>query len=130
MAKLTVNHGAGVPVDVPTPTQEIIRAANKTGSTKDVRGRVIKFRRMMPSLRQRLRTMAGPELSQNMSWFSEAVFAYSVTEVDGEPVFANTIRELEILMDLLDDDGLNAVFKSYLETFGMIGGGTVEEVKN
>lgn len=130
MAKVTVNHGAGVPVDLPTPSQEIIKAANKTGSTKDARGRAIKFRRMVPSLRQRLRAMAGSELSQNPQWIGEAVFAYSVTEVDGEPVFANTIRELEIVMDMLDDDGLLAVGNAYVEAFGVATEAGVETVKN
>jgi hypothetical protein len=101
MAKVTVN-----PVHVETPTQEVVRAANKTGSVKDARGRVIKFRRLMPSLRQRLRAMAGQELSQNAAWLGEAVAAYCVTEIDGEPVCPNTLRELEIVLDTLDDDGI------------------------
>lgn len=112
-----------------TPTQEIIKAANKTGSTKDARGRVIKFRRIMPSLRQRLRAMAGPELSQNPQWIGEAVLAYAVTEVDGEPVFSNTIRELEIVLDMLDDDGIAAVGNAYLGAFGVPDAG-VDTVKN
>jgi hypothetical protein len=123
MAKVTVN-----PNTVETPTQEIVRAANKTGSVKDARGRVIKFRRMMPSLRQRLRAMAGPELSQNGAWLGEAVAAYCVTEIAGEPVITNTLRELEIVLDALDDDGLAALGPAYEAAFGAAG--TIDDAKN
>lgn len=125
MAKVEV-HDAPAAV---APSQEIVRAANKSASTKDARGRTIKFRRMMPSLRQRLRAIAGPELSKNEGWIGEAVFAFAVTDIDGDPVLVNSIRELEIVMDRLDDDGLEAVALAYVEAFGAAEN-TVDTVKN
>jgi hypothetical protein len=126
-AKVTINAGAAEPA---TPSQEIIRAASKTATVKDVRGRVIKIRRIMPSLRQRLRAMAGPELSLNQMWLGEAVLAFAVTELDGVDFNPNSLRELEIVLDALDDDGLEAVGKGYAEAFGVNEGASLDTVKN
>lgn len=114
-----------------TPTTTIIKAAAKTATFTDPLGRKIVIRRLMPSIRQRLRAIAGPELSNNEHWINDAAMAFAVVSIDGDPVTPNNIRELEVLSDQLDDVGLNAVSRTYSENFlNPSNGVALDTVKN
>lgn len=114
MTKLTIND---LPVD--TPSAQIIKAANKTATATDTQGRVLTIRRMTALAKMRLFALAGPELSKNEQWVSLAALASSVTHINGDLVTTNSIREIEFLVERLDDDGLEAVGAVYMETFGI-----------
>jgi hypothetical protein len=118
MAEFKLNDAVdAVPVD--TPSTQIIKAANKTVTVTDARSRVLTVRRMTALAKMRLFAMAGPELSKNEQWVGLAALASSVTAIDGDPVTANTVREVEFIVNRLDDEGLEAVAKVYQETFGI-----------
>jgi hypothetical protein len=114
-----------------TPSAVIIRNANKTATVSDAHGRVITIRRITPSLRQRLRAIAGPELSRNEQWLGEAALTFAVVSIDGEPVTPNNIRELEVTSDRLDEIGLFAVAQGYVNHFGIMDEpASVDKIKN
>lgn len=121
---LTLKEGAGVQ----TPSQAIVSAANKTATVTDSRGRVLAVKKISPLDRMRLFKVAGSELSSNTQWMGMAALASSVTSIDGELVAKpGKISEIEALVSLLDDDGLEAVGKAYVEMFGVV---VEDEVKD
>jgi hypothetical protein len=114
-----------------TPSAAIINKSNRTATVTDAMGRVITIRRIMPSARQRLRAIAGPELSCNEQWLGEAVLTFAVTAINGDPVVTNSMREIEFLSDQLDDAGLTAVAAGYVRHFGSVNEvGSIETIKN
>jgi hypothetical protein len=121
MPKVTINDGRGAvtPVVADTPSAEIIKSAVKVVNTTDVQGRTLTVQKITPLRRMRLFALAGPELSKNEQWIGMAVLAASVTAINGDPVSANSIREVEFLVERLDDDGLDAVGAVYVETWGI-----------
>lgn len=121
---LTLKEGAGVE----TPSQAIIAAASNTATVTDARGRVLTVKKISPLDRMRLFKVAGPELSANAQWMGMAALASSVVSVDGDLVVkVGRISEIEALVSLLDDDGLEAVGKAYVEMFGVV---VEDEVKD
>lgn len=114
--ELTIKEGAG---KVETPSQAIVNAANKTAEAVDPAGRRITIKKITLLERSRLLRVVGPELSGNMQWMGLAIVAASVTSIDGDLMAKpGTVREIEALFSLLDDDGLNAVAESYAKNFG------------
>lgn len=118
MPTFEINPTATVAVE--TPSGAIIKAAAKTATVRDAAGRTIVIRRLMPSMRQRLFAIAGPELSKNEMWLGTAALTFSVVSIDGDPVTPNNIRELEVLGDQLDEHGLEAVANGFVKNFGKI----------
>lgn len=118
MAKVEVLQGGGRLDLVETPTQEVVKASNETATCKDSRGRTIKFRRLKPSIKQRLFKIAGPENSKNEAWMAGASTAVVIVDIDGEPQTVNNEREIEVLLDVLDDEGFVAVNLAYVKAFG------------
>lgn len=123
MTKLTINDA---PAD--TPSAQIIKAANKTATATDTQGRVLTIRRMTALAKMRLFALAGPELSKNEQWVGLAALASSVTHLNGDMVTTNSVREIEFLVDRLDDDGLNAVGEAYTKAFGVAAKDDVADV--
>jgi hypothetical protein len=106
------------PVD--SPADAIVKTANKTARIMDARNRAIVIKKLTALERMRLFACAGPELSKNEQWIGLAALAASVVELEGEPVpKPNNRREIEFLVERLDDDGLTAVGEGYIEHFGM-----------
>lgn len=129
MPTVEINPVHTAPVE--TPSGAIIKAAAKTATVRDGAGRSIVIRRLMPSMRQRLFAIAGPELSKNEMWLGTAALTFAVVSIDGDPVTPNNIRELEVLGDQLDEHGLEAVGECYVKSFGkMTDGGSLDTVKN
>src|ERR1700722_10257800 len=99
-----------------TPSQTIKVAASKTVDVTDARGRVISIGTMSALDRMRLFEMIGPTNSANEAYLGYATLASHVRAIDGEPVNRPTgKRELEALVKLLDDDGMNAVGQHFLD---------------
>jgi hypothetical protein len=93
-----------------TPSQTIIRAANKTLATTDKTGRRLVLRQLTALDTLRLFKAAGPILSQNEAWLSMAGLALSITEIDGIPVPQPTTEaQIENLVERLDEHGLAAI---------------------
>lgn len=115
---------------VEAPAAAIVNKAAKTTQCVTPDGRVVVLRRLTPSLRQRLFAIAGPELSKNEMWLGTSAILYSVVSVSGDAVTPNNIRELEVLADVLDDDGLEAVAMAYVKAFGAAPAESVETIKN
>lgn len=106
--------------DGESPAESIIKSAKKTAEVIDARERVITVKRLSALERMRLFASAGPELSQNQQWIGLAALAASVVSIDGDPVpKPGTRREIEFLVERLDDDGLEAVAQCYVESFGV-----------
>lgn len=109
MPTLTVNEAAEAP-------------AQKTNAATvpDARGRKITIRKLGPVERMRLARLVGPEGAKNETYMGYATLAFTVTDIDGEKVFPPlNEREIEVIVGLLDDDGLEAVGNGYIDHFGL-----------
>jgi hypothetical protein len=121
---LKVREGAGVAKvsadQAPTASETIVASANKTAEVIDVRTRVLVVKRLGALDRMRLFAAAGAELAANDRWMGMAAIACSVVKIDADLVpKPGTRREIEALVDLLDDEGLEAVGSAYAEFFGI-----------
>ena len=115
MAKVTIHNDA-------TPSEAIVRAANKAGEVTDALGRVIRFRKLGAGHKQRWAAVMGPDLIRNEICSTQGFFAYAVTHIDGDEVLtASSYRELLLTIDRLDDEGIEAVGEAYVQAFGAPG---------
>lgn len=86
----------------------------------DDRGRILTVRTIGPRDRMRLFKAIGPVNSRNDPYVGTATLAYSVSEIDGEPVpIPATEIAVEALVDRLGDDGINAVAKVMMHRMGI-----------
>lgn len=121
---LKLKEGAGVQ----TPSQAIIAAGNQKAEVIDSRARVLVVKKISPLERMRLFRVAGAELSANQQWIGMAAIAVSVISIDGDAVgAAGTTRQIEALVDMLGDEGLEAAAQAYVEHFGVV---VADEVKD
>jgi hypothetical protein len=133
MAKLTINDPAYVPTPIAVPAPPmmqapVIAAPSKTTATAtDADGRKITVRTLNPVHKLRLFAVAG-DLAQNESWMSLAAIAWAVTNIDGEPVSCNSIREIEACLSMLGDSGLEGAAMAYISI--MPTNETAEEVRS
>ena len=119
MAKVTIQQEA--------PSEAVLKAANAVQTVKDARGRMIGIKKIGVVDRMHLFEVIGGELVKNEAYFSWAAAAFMVSSIDDDPVVRPTSkRELEALIQLLDDDGLNAVAKWAEEN---LGAGNADEAK-
>jgi hypothetical protein len=104
-----------------TPSETIIRGAKKTATVTDALGRTIKIKKLTPLVRMKMASVVGPEDALNQVVFGYALLAASVTEIDGTPWYLPASgRELEALLGVLDDEGVEAVQNGQDEHFGAI----------
>lgn len=93
-----------------TPSSRLIAASQQAHSVTDALGRRIGLRRPGALEKLRLLKAAGPGLAQNQPWLNIALYAASVTEIDGVPVPAPASEaQIEALVGRLGDEGLAAV---------------------
>lgn len=122
MASVTVHDGD-------TPSQEVIRSANATTIVTDAQGRKIGVRRLKTLDRMRLFELVGPENAMNDRYLGYATLAFSVVSIDGDPVpRPDKKMALEAIVQRLDDDGFNAVAKSFADSIA--DAPTADEVKD
>jgi hypothetical protein len=120
MAKVTINDPSFTPAPVadnaaPSMMQApVIAAPSKTTAIEtDSRGRKIAVRKLMPLHRLRLFAIAG-ELEKSESWMSLATLAFATTAIDGDPVTVNNRREIEICLERLGDEGVEAAAQAFV----------------
>lgn len=115
-----------------TPSEAVINSANEIKFVTDVRGRRIGVEKPRALLRFRLLKILGAENAKNEPLLGNAMLAFLVREINGDKLpQVNSERQLEAMIDRLDDDGLAAVGKCLVEDFGLAAPADVEEdVKN
>lgn len=133
MARPNVTHGAPE-----TPTQALIKDANRIVYVTDGRGRSIGVRRLSMSVVRRLAKFLPPELSIRSDYVSQARVAGCVVSIDGAntDLFENGVMEgamrpdipIDALIDRLDTDGFNAVGQALLDNFRSAS--TKDDLKN
>lgn len=102
---------------VETPTQAVVNQALKHVRTRDNRGRIIGLKKLGAGDRMRVMRILGGALTENIVYFGHAMLAAHVREFDGEAVPAPTSAlQIEALVGLLDDDGLEAIATAIEET--------------
>ncbi len=87
-------------------------------TTEDARGRKIEIKKLKTLDRMRLFELIGSANAGNEPYLGHAMLAYSVVSIDGQPVPPmKTKIALEGVVQLLDDDGFNAVAAAVTEHF-------------
>jgi hypothetical protein len=133
MSDIQVTYGAAPAAAIETPSESLIKDANRTVIVTDARGRKLGVKRMGNGLvRFRLARILGQDAA-NSQIMVQAMLYSSVVSVNGDPVpFPKTELQLEALIDRLDMDGLNAVETAQWEEFGinLRGESAADEAKN
>jgi hypothetical protein len=133
MSDVQVSYGPAPTAGVETPSETVVKDANRTVIVTDARGRKLGVKRMENGLaRFRLVRILGQD-APNWQLLAQAMLYSSVVSVNGDPVpFPKTELQLEALIDRLDVDGLNAVDKVQREEFGIgpRGEDVADEAKN
>lgn len=109
MTKLTVN---------PTPTEQVIAKASAEVTVHDARGRAITLKKPGVLAQYRLIEMMG-DSAKNEVYMSVVTPLIFVSAIDGDAVAmpANK-REVEALIQRLDEEGVAAVVNGVQEHFG------------
>lgn len=88
----------------------------KSAVVTDSIGRTIKLRKISPLMRYDLYKLVGAEHINNAGVMGNAVLAFSITEIDGAPVFPPaTEAELRHIIQRLDEEGMAAADKAYAD---------------
>lgn len=110
----------GAAADTDTPSGEVVKASAPTKTVTTKLGRTLVVRKPSALNRLRLYEIIGPSAAQNRQYLGHAGLACSVVSIDGEPVaFPTSKRELEALVQRLDDDGLDAAGFALAELTGI-----------
>ncbi len=105
-------------VENASPSETLIKKANQDFSTTDANGRVITLRNP-PVLAQFNLVAAVGDRSSNKGYMAMVMPLIYVTSIDGSPVnMPNTQREIDALIQKLDDAGVEAVMNAVMEHFG------------
>ena len=111
MAKLTVN---------PTPTEQVIAKASAEVAVTDARGRTIRLKKPGVLAQYRLIEILG-ESAKNEVYVGMVLPLIYVCEIDGDQVAQpNTKREVDGLIQRLDEDGIAAVMNGVQSHFGSV----------
>lgn len=109
----------GAAFAAPTPSETVVKASNKSVTVVDALGRSITVRKITPLLRMKFAEVVGAEAARNQVYIGTAALAVCVTEIDGEKIaFPSTKRELEAIIQRLDEEGVDAVAKAVAELSG------------
>ncbi|MEI9983505.1 MAG: hypothetical protein WDN69_10035 [Aliidongia sp.] len=109
----------------PTPSEAVIKDANRIVTVTDWRGRKLGIKRVANALTHfRLARLLGADAG-NVAVMNQALMYTAVVSINGDPVpFPRTELQLEALIDRLDLDAWSLVSKVQHEEFGL---GTAEE---
>lgn len=103
----------------PAPSEAIVKAAAKTSTFTDALGRTITIRKFSPLMRMRFAEIVGASAGSNPQYTGVAALAAAVTEIDGEKIaFPTSKRELEAMVQRLDDEGIEAIGRAAAELAG------------
>jgi len=101
-----------------TPSQQVLAKANEETSVIDARGRVIKIKRPGVLSQYRLIEALG-DAAKNQTYTGMVLPLIYVTAIDDLIVYQpKTKKEIEALIQLLDEDGIEAVAEHVQATFG------------
>lgn len=107
-----------VKVTVNTPSEQVVAKAAAEVSVTDDRGRVIKLRKPGVVAQFRLVEILG-DTAKNEVYMSMVLPIIFVTAIDDDTVSQPSgKREVEALIQRLDEDGLAAVGRGVMEHFG------------
>lgn len=103
-----------------TPSGAIVGAAMKTRTVIDALGRSITVRKFSPLQKMKFAEVIGPAASQNERYVGFAALAAAVIEIDGEKIgFPASKRELEAMVQRLDEEGFEAIGPAIAELAGI-----------
>ncbi len=104
----------------PTPSAAIVQAATKTKTVVDSLGRSITVRKFSALTRMKFAELVGAAAASNAQYLGVAALAAAVIEIDGDRVaFPTSKRELEALVQRLDDEGIEAIGPALAELAGI-----------
>lgn len=111
-------HPAGVTVEVSAqPSEQAVKMRVSEATVTDPAGRIIKLKRPGVLAQYRLIEMLGDSASNQAYLSLVAPLAY-VVRIDDAPVLIATKKQLEALIQQLDEDGIAAVMAGVKEHFG------------
>lgn len=114
---------------VESPSEEVVKKANKIFYVTDARGRRLGLKKPGILAQYRLVEMLGTS-AQNSTFMGMLLPITFVCEIDEDSVsFPASRRELDALIQRVDEDGLMAIQKGIEEEFGTDTQGT-DEIKN
>lgn len=101
------------------PSAEVVAQAAATFTVTDERGRVITLKKPGVLAQFRLVQAVGPDTAKNQVYMGMVMPIIFVSAIDGDPVFPpSNFREVEALIQRLDDDGMEAVMTEVGKRFG------------
>ena len=100
-----------------TPSEQLVKAAQSEIVIVDARGRNIRLRKPGVLAQFRLVEALG-ESASNSVYMSMIIPLVYVAEIDGDPVRTGSKREIEALIQRLDEDGVTAVMERVRDTWG------------
>lgn len=101
-----------------TPSQQVIRSAAAEVTVTDVRSRTILLKKPGILAQYRLVEIMG-DAAANETYMNMVLPVLFVSAIDGEAVIApQTKREVEALIQRLDEDGIAAVVTGVRDKFG------------
>lgn len=107
-----------VTVNESGPSADLIKKATAEVTVTDARGRVFTLKRPGVLAQYRLVDMLG-ESAKNEVYMGMVLPITYVSAIDGESVFQfSTRRELDALIQQLDEDGIAAIMVGVQENFG------------
>jgi hypothetical protein len=97
-----------------SPSAVAIAGGALQATVTDARGRSLTIQRLSPLQRTRLYRLMGPDDARNMPLLGTYQMAVSVTAINGAPQpFPQKAIHIDMLLEQLGDDGLEAVGKGY-----------------
>jgi hypothetical protein len=108
------------PTVIETPSEAIVKEANRVVTVTDERGRKLSVKRMDKGLASfRIARLLGNDASNGML-FAQAMVYVSCVAINDDPVFfPKTELQLEALIDRIDLDGFRAIQKVQADEFGI-----------
>lgn len=101
-----------------SPTQAVIAEAQRVAHVHDALGRRLGIVRVSAALRRRVLKAMSAENGDKPQLFIMALAAASCVEIDGERVpFPTTERQIDALIDRLEQEGLNAISGGWVQYF-------------
>lgn len=98
-----------------SPSAQLVKSALQEETVTDEKGRKILLRKPGPLAQYRLVLAVGAEAAANQTYMQMINPLIYVASIDGDPVHPPaTLREVEALIQRLDDDGLGAVMGWYM----------------
>ena len=97
------------------PSEELVKA--QEAETIDSRARVIKLRKPGVLAQYRLVEALG-DAAANQTYMGMVLPLIYIVSIDGAPVSASNKRQIEALIQRLDEDGIKAVMEGVQQHFG------------